>query len=152
MPSCPPPLKKNQTNQTNGRGETKVPQVHVSVPIYYLLSSVNERAQLLQGGGITLLCWPQFPQIVINHSQSTCHRQAEIQLELGVGGKEREKEEEKYIIINLRSDPRGYPHVSTRGSPSKAAQDQHCCSQHTGGREGFFFLQEGGGHQGNLAV
>lgn len=83
-PPTPHPLKKNQTkakSQLRGGGKTKVPQVDVSVPIYYLLSSVNERAQLLQGGGIILLCWPRFPQIVINHSQSTCHRQAEIQLE-----------------------------------------------------------------------
>lgn len=27
-----------------------------------------------------------------------------------------------YIIINLRSDPRGFAHVSTRDSPSKAAR------------------------------
>ena len=33
----------------------------------------------------------------------------------------RRRREEEYIIINLRSDPRGYPHVSTRDSPSKAA-------------------------------
>ena len=37
------------------------------------------------------------------------------------GGRERGgRREEEYIIINLRSDPRGYPHVSTRDSPSKA--------------------------------
>ncbi len=30
--------------------------------------------------------------------------------------------EEEYIIINLRSDPRGYPRVSTRDSPSKSAR------------------------------
>ena len=35
--------------------------------------------------------------------------------------REKEKEEEEYIIINLRSDPWGYPHVSTRDSPSKTA-------------------------------
>lgn len=34
----------------------------------------------------------------------------------------RGEEEEEYIIINLRSDPRGYPHVSTRDSPSKFAR------------------------------
>lgn len=34
----------------------------------------------------------------------------------------RGEEEEEYIIINLRSGPRGYPHVSTWDSPSKVAR------------------------------
>lgn len=42
------------------------------------------------------------------------------------GEEEREEEEERekgeYIIINLRSDPRGYPRVSTRDSLSKAVR------------------------------
>lgn len=51
-------------------------------------------------------------------------------------GRRREEKEEEYIIINLRSDPWGYPHVSTRDSPSRATRTGKVASQFGG------FLQQ----------